>query len=95
MMASRFPGSFRGYTLEVVEAHQSTKARSQASACFLLSHLPFQVDTSGTAKALVASFQGMGVHFDAGSIVRVRDKEGQCAMGVPGAGCNDVRCLLL
>lgn len=42
------------------------------------------MDTSGTAKALVASFQGLGVALPA-DIVRVRDAPGQRAMGVPGA----------
>ena len=46
MMADRFPGCFKGYTLNVVESHQRTKA-----------------DTSGTAKAVVASFQKMGLDF--------------------------------
>ena len=46
MMAERFPGCFAGYSLEVVESHQRTKA-----------------DTSGTAKAVVGSFQKMGLDF--------------------------------
>lgn len=46
LMAEQFPGAFAGYTLEVVESHQRTKA-----------------DTSGTARAVVASFQKMGLDF--------------------------------
>ena len=44
MMASSFPGAFAGYSLEVVESHQRSKA-----------------DTSGTAKAVLASFQRLGL----------------------------------
>lgn len=43
MIAEQFPGVFSGYTLNVKESHQATKA-----------------DTSGTAKAVVASFSDMG-----------------------------------
>ena len=46
MMAEEFPGAFAGYTLEVTESHQASKA-----------------DTSGTAKAVVASFQKLGLDF--------------------------------
>jgi hypothetical protein len=43
------------------------------------------VDTSGTAKALVASFQKLGPQFELEDIVKVRDAPQQRAMGVPGA----------
>jgi 4-hydroxy-tetrahydrodipicolinate reductase len=43
MAAEAFPGAFAGYTLRVVESHQSTKK-----------------DTSGTAKAVVASLLALG-----------------------------------
>jgi 4-hydroxy-tetrahydrodipicolinate reductase len=43
MAAEKFPGAFAGYTLRVVESHQSTKK-----------------DTSGTAKAVVASLLALG-----------------------------------
>lgn len=33
MIAARFPGAFEGYKLEVVEAHQSSKARRKKSSC--------------------------------------------------------------
>lgn len=56
-MATRFPGAFKGYKLEVVESHQSSK-----------------VDTSGTAKAIVASFQKLGLDFDEGNIEKVRHR---------------------
>ena len=46
MMADKFPGAFSGYSLQVQESHQRTKA-----------------DTSGTAKAVVASFQKLGLDF--------------------------------
>ena len=46
MMADKFPGAFSGYSLQVQESHQRTKA-----------------DTSGTAKAVVASFQKLGLEF--------------------------------
>lgn len=44
-----------------------------------------QADTSGTAKALVASFQRLGPAFEVDQIVKVRDVESQRKMGVPGA----------
>lgn len=44
MMAANFPGAFAGYSLEVTESHQRTKA-----------------DTSGTAKAVLGSFQQLGL----------------------------------
>lgn len=67
-MAHAFPGAFEGYTLEVVESHQSTK-----------------VDTSGTAKAVVASLQQLGIqHFSVDDIQKVRtDAESTDKMGVP------------
>lgn len=68
IMAKEFPNAFKGYTLTVKEAHQSSK-----------------VDTSGTAKAVVASFQGLGLNFKIDQIEKVRDRAGQLAMGVPGA----------
>ncbi len=46
LMADNFPGVFSGYTMDVVESHQSSKA-----------------DTSGTARAVVQSFQRMGVDY--------------------------------
>ena len=68
-MAESFPAAFGGYTMTVVESHQSTK-----------------VDTSGTAKELVKSFNGMlgGEGFSNDDIEMVRDEEGQLGrMGVP------------
>jgi hypothetical protein len=44
-----------------------------------------QADTSGTAKALVASFQQLGLKFDVDEIEKVRTREAQLKMGVPGA----------
>jgi hypothetical protein len=46
------------------------------------------VDTSGTAKALVASFQALGPRFELEQIAKVRDAPQQRAMGVPGASCG-------
>ena len=43
------------------------------------------MDTSGTAKALVASFQKLGLPFNVEDIEKVRDSAGQRGMGVPGA----------
>eukprot|EP01025_Chloroclados_australasicus_P028809 TRINITY_DN28549_c0_g2_i2.p1 TRINITY_DN28549_c0_g2~~TRINITY_DN28549_c0_g2_i2.p1 ORF type:complete len:294 (+),score=33.78 TRINITY_DN28549_c0_g2_i2:83-883(+) len=66
-MGDNFPGAFSGYTLDVVESHQETKA-----------------DTSGTAKAVVVSFQKMGVDYDVSKIRKVRNKlESIEEMGVP------------
>jgi 4-hydroxy-tetrahydrodipicolinate reductase len=64
--ADNFPGVFRGYSLEITESHQKTKA-----------------DTSGTAKALVAYFNSLGVPFNVNQIKMVRDPEYQLALGVP------------
>ena len=67
--------------------HQGTAPWSQCSeshaACLPLS--VEQVDTSGTAKALVASFQKLGLPFNVEDIEKVRDSAGQRGMGVPGA----------
>ena len=46
-------------------------------------HQAGKADTSGTAKALVASFQRLGVAFEVPDIVKVRSRDGQLAMGVP------------
>ena len=71
LMATNFPGAFKGYTLTVTESHQSSK-----------------VDTSGTAKAIVESFNELGCGFDIKDAVLVRDVPTQIApipngMGVP------------
>eukprot|EP00891_Asterochloris_glomerata_P004363 jgi/Astpho2/4363/e_gw1.00066.17.1_t len=60
MMADKFPGAFSGYSLQVQESHQRTKA-----------------DTSGTAKAVVASFQKLGLDFTESQIIKVREKGAQ------------------
>lgn len=61
MMAENFPGAFQGYTLEVLESHQRTKA-----------------DTSGTAKAVVQSFQDLGLKdFTVEKIQKVRNQADQ------------------
>ena len=67
-MASTFPGAFAGYTLEVIESHQKTKA-----------------DTSGTAKAVVASLTQLGTKpFAVDDIQKVRTEDAQVGhMGVP------------
>eukprot|EP00798_Chlamydomonas_sp_ICE-L_P022260 gene22260-29330_t len=60
-------GAFSGYSLRVVESHQSSKK-----------------DTSGTAKAIVASFQGLGIDFNVDQIQLVREKSEQMSiMKVP------------
>ncbi len=41
------------------------------------SHQRTKVDTSGTAKAVVASFQRMGLNFEESQIERVRDARQQ------------------
>ncbi|GAX77624.1 hypothetical protein CEUSTIGMA_g5067.t1 [Chlamydomonas eustigma] len=66
-MASNFPGAFSGYTLKVMESHQSSKK-----------------DTSGTAKAVVQSFQGLGLNFDVSQIQLIRQPPEQVnVMKVP------------
>lgn len=56
LMGENFPGAFKGYTLEVIESHQTSK-----------------VDTSGTAKAIVQSFNDLGCGFDIKDVTLVRD----------------------
>jgi len=65
-MAKDFPGAFSGYSMEISESHQKTKA-----------------DTSGTAKDMVKSFQGLGLDFKVDDIKKVRDEKEQLAFGVP------------
>lgn len=65
-MGKDFPGAFSGYTLEVTESHQKTKA-----------------DTSGTARALVGSFQKMGIDFKEEQIKQLRDDASSIQFGVP------------
>eukprot|EP00747_Dinoflagellata_sp_TGD_P162255 gnl/TRDRNA2_/TRDRNA2_179659_c0_seq1.p1 gnl/TRDRNA2_/TRDRNA2_179659_c0~~gnl/TRDRNA2_/TRDRNA2_179659_c0_seq1.p1 ORF type:complete len:281 (+),score=63.04 gnl/TRDRNA2_/TRDRNA2_179659_c0_seq1:86-928(+) len=65
-MAKDFPGAFSGYTMEITESHQKTKA-----------------DTSGTAKDMVSSFNGLGLKFDVEEIKKVRGDEESKAFGVP------------
>jgi len=53
------------------------------------SHQKTKADTSGTAKAIVASFQGMGLDFDVDEIEKVRDEDAMVErMGVPEAHLN-------
>lgn len=47
------------------------------------SHQASKVDTSGTAKAIVASFQQLGCDFDVEQIQMVRDPQESVAFGVP------------
>lgn len=70
-MARDFPGAFSGYTMEVTESHQKTKA-----------------DTSGTAKAMVSSFQKLGLNFDVEQIQQLRDEGSSMAFGVPSDSLN-------
>lgn len=70
-MARDFPGAFSGYTLEVTESHQKTKA-----------------DTSGTAKAMVSSFQRLGLEFKEDRIKMLRDEQSQLDFGVPAEYLN-------
>ncbi len=52
------------------------------------SHQSTKVDTSGTAKALVECFQGLGLKFDVSEIELLREREGQLAFGVPEEHLN-------
>lgn len=70
-MARDFPGAFSGYTLEVTESHQKTKA-----------------DTSGTAKAMVASFKDLGLDFQVDQIKMLRDEKSQVDFGVPSTSLD-------
>jgi len=64
--ATHFPDTFEGYTLEVTESHQKTKA-----------------DTSGTAKAVIASFNQLGIPFLISQIDKKRTEVDYEAMGIP------------
>jgi hypothetical protein len=78
--------------MSVTESHQSSKV---AAATVMVAGIradvklarfsAAQADTSGTAKALVASFQQLGLKFGVDEIVKVRTPEQQLKMGVPGA----------
>merc|ERR1719169_21371 len=53
------------------------------------SHQSTKADTSGTAKAVVASFNSLGVQpFKVDDIKKIRDPEEQLAMGVPKEDLN-------
>eukprot|EP00933_Yihiella_yeosuensis_P007344 TRINITY_DN112326_c0_g1_i1.p1 TRINITY_DN112326_c0_g1~~TRINITY_DN112326_c0_g1_i1.p1 ORF type:complete len:293 (+),score=73.96 TRINITY_DN112326_c0_g1_i1:45-923(+) len=52
------------------------------------SHQKTKADTSGTAKAIVASFNGMGVDFNVDQIKMLRDDDSQKAFGVPAENLN-------
>lgn len=71
MMASKFPGAFNGYSMEITESHQKTK-----------------VDTSGTAKDMVQSFQGLGLDVHEDQIRKLRDEVDQVSFGVPNDALN-------
>ncbi|MCX6774292.1 MAG: dihydrodipicolinate reductase, partial [Candidatus Micrarchaeota archaeon] len=47
------------------------------------SHQKAKADTSGTAKALIANFNALGVPFTVDQIKMIRDPEQQLAMGIP------------
>ena len=60
------------------------------------SHQQGKADTSGTAKALIASFNKLGVLFDVSQVDKVRDPDEQLSMGIPakylsGHGWHDYR----
>lgn len=65
-MSNTFDGVFDGYSMKMVESHQSAKA-----------------DTSGTAKDVVKSFNGMGIKFDESEIEKIREPGAQVEFGVP------------
>ena len=69
--ANSFPNAFKGYSLEVVESHQKTKA-----------------DTSGTAKAIIASFNQLGIPFTVDQIQKKRSEEEYTALGIPSEHWN-------
>ena len=60
------------------------------------SHQQGKADTSGTAKALIAQFNKLGIPFDVSQVDMVRDPDEQLSMGVPakylsGHGWHDYR----
>ena len=66
-MAEEFPGSFAGYTLDVEESHQSSKADTSGTAKAIVS-------TMGTL---------MGKPYDVEDIKLIREPEKQIKFGVP------------
>jgi 4-hydroxy-tetrahydrodipicolinate reductase len=52
------------------------------------SHQKAKADTSGTAKALVANFNSLGVPFNVDQIKMIRDPEQQLVMGIPQNALN-------
>lgn len=60
LFSKEFPGALEGYTMKMVESHQTTKA-----------------DTSGTAKAVIRSINGLGVDFSVDEVERVRNEPEQ------------------
>lgn len=70
-MAATFPGAFEGYTLNVVESHQSSKADTSGTAKALISSF--------------GKLLGKAYHVE--DVIRmIRDREGQLGFGVPEAG---------
>lgn len=52
------------------------------------SHQSTKADTSGTAKAVVASFNGLGVPFSVDQIDKIREPKKQKVLGVPAGALN-------
>ena len=74
--AKNFPGVFSGYSLEVVESHQKTKADTSGTAKALVKSF-----------AEMGANTGAGAYPD-GSITMIRDEPTQLKMGVPPEHIN-------
>lgn len=65
--SNAYPNSLDGYTLKITESHQKAKAK----------------ETSGTAKAMAAYFNKLGLGFSVDQITKIREPEEQLRLGVP------------
>ncbi len=72
--ASKNKGKLKGCTLKIVESHQGPDPAKGFVG---------KADTSGTAKAVVNSFNDLGLDFSVDQIVKIRDWKVQKDMGVP------------
>ena len=73
--AQTFPGAWAGYTLDITESHQSTKADTSGTAKDILRNLRVLCPAGGPA----------GAEFAVGDVKKLRDEAAQRAWGVPEA----------
>ena len=73
--AATFPGAWAGYTLDITESHQSTKADTSGTAKDILRNLGALCPSGGPG----------GADFTVGDVKKLRDAAAQRAWGVPEA----------